>query len=133
TPEYLIALAERNAHVRAVLSGGNLGFAPACNEGIALARGEHLVLLNNDTLVPPGWLSGLLAHLEDPSVGLVGPVTNRIGNEAQIETAYRTWGEFLSLCERRGREHRGEGIDMPVAAMFCLAMRREVFERLGPL
>jgi GT2 family glycosyltransferase len=133
TPEYLIALAERNAHVRVVLNGGNLGFAAACNEGTALARGENLVLLNNDTLVPPGWLQGLLAHLEDPSVGLIGPVTNRIGNEAQIETAYRTWGEFLSLCERRGREHRGEAIDMPVAAMFCLAMRREVFERLGPL
>ena len=31
------------------------------------------------------------------------------------------------------REHPGEGIDIPVATMFCLAMRRDVFERLGPL
>jgi hypothetical protein len=84
-------------------------------------------------LVPPGWLPRLLAHLKDHSLGLLGPVTNRIGNEAEIETGYRTWGEFVSFCHRRAREHRGEGIDIPVAAMFCLAMRRAVFEDLGPL
>jgi GT2 family glycosyltransferase len=133
TAEYLSALANRNANVRVVLNGDNLGFGRACNQGMALTRGDNLVLLNNDTMVPPGWLPRLLAHLEDPGVGLVGPVTNRIGNEAEIETAYRTWEEFVSFCHRHALEHGGEGIDIPVAAMFCLAMRREVFERLGPL
>jgi hypothetical protein len=92
-----------------------------------------LVLLNNDTLVPPGWLAGLLAHVEDETVGLVGPVTNRIGNEAEIHADYRTWGEFLSFCRRRAIERSGEEIDIQVAAMFCLGMRRDVWERLGPL
>jgi GT2 family glycosyltransferase len=133
TPEYLAAVTERNSRVRVVLNGGNLGFSAAVNEGLALARADHLVLLNNDTLVPPGWLAGLLAHLEDESVGLVGPVTNRIGNEAEIQADYRTWGEFLSFCRRRAIERRGEEIDIQVAAMFCLGMRRDVWERLGPL
>ncbi len=133
TPEYLTALAERNSHVRVVLNGANLGFAPACNEGLALARADHLVLLNNDTMVPPGWLPRLLSHLGEASVGLVGPVTNRIGNEAEIEASYRTWSEFLAFAERRARSHEGEGIDAPVASMFCLAMRRDVYEALGPL
>ena len=133
TPEYLTALAERNSHVRVVLNGANLGFPRACNEGLALARADHLVLLNNDTLVPPRWLPRLLSHIGDASVGLVGPATNRIGNEAEIETDYRTWSEFLDFAERRAGEHPGEGIDIPVASMFCLAMRRDVFERLGPL
>jgi len=133
TPEYLTALAERNSHVRVLLNGGNLGFSAAVNEGLALARGDHLVLLNNDTLVPPGWLTGLLAHLGDETVGLVGPVTNRIGNEAEIQADYRTWAEFLSFCKQRAIERRREEIDIQVAAMFCLAMRRDVWERLGPL
>ena len=133
TPEYLTALAERNPHVRVVLNGANLGFPRACNEGLALARADHLVLLNNDTLVPPRWLPRLLSHLRDTRVGLVGPVTNRIGNEAEIETDYETWSEFLVLAERRAREHRGEGIDIPVASMFCLAMRRDVYESLGQI
>ena len=133
TPEYLTALAERNPHVRVVLNGANLGFAQACNEGLALSRADHLVLLNNDTLVPPRWLPRLLSHLRDARVGLVGPVTNRIGNEAEIQTDYGTWSEFLALAERRAREHRGEGIDIPVASMFCLATRRDVYESLGPI
>jgi GT2 family glycosyltransferase len=133
TPEYLAALAERNPHVRVILNGGNLGFSPAANEGLALARGDHLVLLNNDTLVPPGWLPRLLAHLEDEAVGLVGPVTNRIGNEAEIQADYRTWAEFLRFSERRAIERDGDEIDIQVAAMFCLAMRRDVHEQLGPL
>src|SRR5262249_47483395 len=123
TPEYLAALAERNSHVRVLLNGGNLGFSAAANEGLALARGDHLVLLNNDTLVPPGWLTGLVAHLDDETVGLVGPVTNRIGNEAEIQADYRTWGEFLSFCRQRAIERSGEELDIQVAAMFCLAMR----------
>ena len=53
-------LAERDARVRVLLNGRNMGFAPACNQGLGLAGGEHLVLLNNDTIVPPGWLAGLL-------------------------------------------------------------------------
>ena len=35
---------------------------PACNQGLGLAGGEHLVLLNNDTMVPPGWLAGPAAR-----------------------------------------------------------------------
>jgi GT2 family glycosyltransferase len=133
TPGYLATLAERNSHVRVVLNGDNLGFSPAANEGLALARGDHLVLLNNDTLVPPGWLSRLLAHLEDEEVGLVGPVTNRIGNEAEVEAEYRTWAEFLAFCRKRAIERDGHEIEIQVAAMFCLGMRRDVWERLGPL
>ena len=40
--------------------------------GARAAAGEMLVLLNNDPIVSPGWLSGLAAHLDDPAIGLVG-------------------------------------------------------------
>jgi GT2 family glycosyltransferase len=133
TQAYLARLAERDSRVRVLLNGANLGFAPACNQGLGLAAGEHLILLNNDTMVPPGWLRGLLRHLEQPQVGLVGPVTNRIGNEAEIETDYRTWGEFLAFAGRRAREHRGEWLEIRTPAMFCLAIRRQTFLQLGPL
>jgi len=133
TPTYLARLAERDARVRVVLNGTNTGFAPACNQGLGLATGEHLVLLNNDTLVPPGWLAGLRHHLAEPTVGLVGPVTNRIGNEAEIDVDYATWGEFLETAAQRRGEHAGEWLEIGTPAMFCLAMRRQTFLRLGPL
>jgi GT2 family glycosyltransferase len=133
TPAYLMRLAQSDARTRVLLNGRNMGFAAACNQGLSLALAEHLVLLNNDTMVPPGWLSGLVAHLRNPEVGLVGPVTNRIGNEAEIETDYTTWGEFLKLAHRRSQEHAGEWLEVRTPAMFCLAMRRETQRRLGPL
>ncbi|HET8565719.1 MAG TPA: glycosyltransferase family 2 protein [Solirubrobacterales bacterium] len=133
TPAYLARLAELDGRVRVLLNGTNMGFAPACNQGLALASGDHLVLLNNDTMVPPGWLGRLRRHLAEARVGLVGPVTNRIGNEAEIDTDYGTWGEYLAAAARRAEEHAGEWLEIGTPAMFCLALRRQTFLRLGPL
>jgi GT2 family glycosyltransferase len=133
TPDYLREFATRATNVRIVLNAENLGFAAGNNQGLGLASGEILVLLNNDTIVAPGWLTSLVAHLNDSSVGAVGPVTNRIGNEAQIATSYRTYGEFLEFADRHVAQHQGETFEIPMLVMFCLAMRRDVFERIGHL
>jgi len=133
TPEYLTRLSREDARVRVLLNGRNAGFAVACNQGLSLAQGDHLVLLNNDTMVPPGWLAKLTAHLRNPEVGLVGPVTNRIGNEAEIETDYRTWGAYLEFAARRAEKHAGDWIELRSPAMFCLAMRRQTYLHLGGL
>ncbi len=133
TPEYLTRLSRDDARVRVLLNGHNAGFAVASNQGLALARGDHLVLLNNDTMVPPGWLAKLVPHLRNPQVGLVGPVTNRIGNEAEIETDYRTWGEFLEAASRRAESQAGNWLELRSPAMFCLAMRRQTYLHLGGL
>jgi GT2 family glycosyltransferase len=56
---------ERNAQ--------NLGFARANNQGARLARYKHLLFLNNDTLVEPGWLGAMMKTAEsDPRIGIVG-------------------------------------------------------------
>lgn len=38
----------------------NLGFAPSCNQGFDLTRGEYICCLNNDILVWRGWLDAVL-------------------------------------------------------------------------
>ena len=133
TPEYLREVAARNPHMKLVLNERNAGFARACNQGLALTKGEVLVLLNDDTLVTPGWLPRLIAPLRDPQIGLVGAVTNRIGNEAEIPTSYRTWGELLEFSAERARTHAAQVFDLKTLTMFCLAMRRDVFNRIGVL
>ena len=51
----------------------NGGFIAACSDGIALSRGEYVVLLNNDTVPQPGWLDSLIGTFAvHPRAGLVG-------------------------------------------------------------
>jgi len=51
----------------------NLGFVGSCNRGAQVAKGEYLVLLNNDTQVTEGWLDELIDTFErEPQAGLVG-------------------------------------------------------------
>jgi GT2 family glycosyltransferase/glycosyltransferase involved in cell wall biosynthesis len=119
--------------LRVIYNDANRGFAAANNQGLRIAKGDLLVLLNNDTIVPPGWLHGLARHLEDPEVGLVGPVTNNIGNEARIETSYEDLAGMIATARRVRREGAGKVFDIASLAMYCVAMRREVFERVGEL
>ena len=77
TPGYLRGLAARDSRVRCVLNAANRGFAGGNNDGLRVATGDFIVLLNSDTIVTEGWLDGLLAPLEAaPAVGLAGPVSN---------------------------------------------------------
>lgn len=128
---YLDELAARNGHVRVVRNATNRGFAAAVNQACDVTVGRTIVLLNNDTVVPPGWLTALVARLSDPSIGLVGPATNRCGNEAQVDAGYVTYGEMVDFAI--GRRDDRHVIDLEVAEMFCAAMRRSTYERIGPL
>jgi GT2 family glycosyltransferase len=134
TRRYLEVLAARNRHVRLIRNEDNRGFAPACNQGLAAAEGEIVVLLNNDTIVPPGWLSGLTRHLDDPAIGMVGPTTNRCGGGAQVFADYRTYAEMLEFArDRTAAEAGSEPTEIGVVEMFCAALRREVVDEVGPL
>src|SRR5262249_3004749 len=47
--------------VTIIANKANLGFPAAINQGLHAARGDYLVLLNNDTVVTDGWLNQLIA------------------------------------------------------------------------
>ncbi len=130
---YLGQLTDRYPFIRLVRNETNRGFAAANNQGLALATGDRFVLLNNDTIVPRGWLTRLVRHLDDPQVGAVGPVTNRASNEAQIETSYRTYAEFERFAREYTDGRARVRFEIPMLTMFCFAIRRETHERVGPL
>lgn len=136
TPQWLDQI-ERDARVRVVRNRENLGFAAACNQGLALGAERDpdvLVILNNDIVVTPGWLRTLHNHLRrDPSIGLIGPVTNNIGNEARIETAYRDLLAMQSEQVRLTGAAAGITFEIPVLAFFCVAMPRDVYAEVGGL
>jgi GT2 family glycosyltransferase len=78
TSAYLagIAAAARQ-RVEVVRTLTDLGLAELIEDALKLARGQYLVLLNNDTIVPSLWLTQLVALAQRiPEVGLIGPMSN---------------------------------------------------------
>jgi GT2 family glycosyltransferase/glycosyltransferase involved in cell wall biosynthesis len=132
TREYLEAVAGRRADLRLIANETNEGFARAVNAGLAASRGDTLVILNNDVITPPGWLEGLERHLGDATVGMAGPTTNQAANESRIHTAYATYGELIDFATTRPAPETPQR-DTDMLTLFCAAMRREVYERIGPL
>ena len=131
---YLRAEAAKESRLQVVENGSNLGFAAANNIGLRLLDDcETLILLNNDTIVPPDWLELLVHYAAQPDLGLVGPVTNWTGNEAKIKTSYRSVSEMEQFALDYAASHEGRFFDIPVLAMFCVAFRRDVFAQAGEL
>ena len=134
TPDWLGNLQEERPEIRMQRNRENLGFAAACNQGLELARGEYRVILNNDTVVTPGWVRTLVGHLRrDPSLGLIGPVTNNIGNEARVQTAYSSMSDMRVEARRRAALHAGRVFEIPVLAFFCVMIPGKIYREIGGL
>jgi len=133
TASYLRELAGKGL-IRAVFNDSNLGFAAANNIGVRASTGEFVILLNNDTVVPPGLIGRLIRHLQRNSwIGLLCPTTNFAGNEAKVEREYADIRELPHAAAARRSAHAGVTFPIRVAAMYCVAMRRSLFDRVGPM
>lgn len=75
--------------VTLIRNATNLGFAPACNQGIAATRSPWVVMLNNDTRPEPEWLEWLTAPMAqpDPTLGMVASKLLRAQQPDQIDSA----------------------------------------------
>ena len=113
----------------------NLGFSKGCNQGIAAAQGTHILLLNNDTVVTPGWLSGLLECLHSaPDVGIVGPMTNSISGIQMVpDICYADTTALDGYAVNFRNKYRGRRIPLRRIVGFCMIFKRELVQRVGLL
>lgn len=113
--------------VRVIRNEDNLGFIKAVNQGIRAATAPWVCLLNNDTVVTPGWLSEMLKAAEaDPKIGLLNPTSNSLGfHPAESETPE----EYAASL----RPQSGASTELATALGFCLLARRDLFGRIGLL
>ncbi len=134
TPAYLKSLMQREPRLRCVFNESNRGFAGGNNDGIKIASGAILILLNSDCIVTGNWIEGLRAPLlEGQAVGLVGPVSNSVGNEQRIFTIGFTPREIIEEGLRWVSNSGGGRFETEMLGFFCVALRRDVLERVGML
>ena len=65
--------AQQFVGLRVERTSENIGFLRNCKNAAKSARGDHLLFLNNDTIVLPGWLDALYTTMEsEPNAAIVG-------------------------------------------------------------
>ncbi|MEI6126908.1 MAG: glycosyltransferase family 2 protein, partial [Pseudomonadota bacterium] len=134
TPGLLHALG--NPALTVIANQENRGFAIACNQGIRAARGRHIVLLNNDTLVTQGWLTSLMAAAQhSPDIGMAGPVTNYVSNMVQFNgpAPYSGMSSMEAHADSVRREHRGAFTYVDRLVFFCVFIKRSLLDSIGLL
>ena len=127
----------RAAHpeVRVVSLDANRGFTGGNNAGAAIATGDTLVFLNNDTVVEPGWLQALVGGL-DLSSGFA-LASSRIVYMHAPDTIDSAGDGFIRWGGAYKRFHgapASEALDTTEVFGVCggaCAVRRRVFEELG--
>jgi diguanylate cyclase (GGDEF)-like protein/PAS domain S-box-containing protein len=95
-----------------------------------------VVLLNSDTLVPPGWLARLRrAAYAAPDIGTATPLSNdaTILSYPAVEggNALPDLAETGRLAALAWRANRDAAIDIPTAVGFCMLIRRDVLDAVG--
>jgi GT2 family glycosyltransferase len=138
--------------VHAILNETNFGFAGGNNQGLAVARGRYVLLLNPDTLVLDGAIDTCVAYadgLRDARVGVLGcqvwedaetiqqtcfkfpSPLNLLLSMLGLERRFPS-SRFFSRAEMGWWDRRDERDVDVVSGMFML-VRREALEQVGPM
>lgn len=139
--DYLASLIAREPRVRVLRYPGEFNYAAINNMAAREARGEYLLLLNNDTvIIQPQWLRRMLSHGQCPDVGIVGArlvfLDQRLqhagivlGMGANGVAEHLHYGLPMSEAGHLGRAQVAQDISAVTGA--CLLIRKSVYEELG--
>jgi len=102
---------------------------------MAAARGDYILLLNNDVVVTPGWLERIIACAEKhPEIGMVGPRSNYVSGLQFVEGADYDTNTFKGLLEFANKfadDHAGQAQQILRVVGFCMMIKRAVIEKIG--
>ena len=131
--EWLRQDQDRVRDMKVIFNRENVGFPKGCNQGMALASGEEILLLNSDTIVTPRWLTQLRCALyADERNGAVSCAANQVSNYQQVKTdGYSDFAGLLSFAERFNHTDPAKWERRTMLVGFCFFLRRSVYESLG--
>jgi len=113
----------------------NLGYVKSVNRGITHAQDKHVVILNQDTEVPPKWIERIVSPIiRDPSIASVTPFSN--GSTITSFPEFCKDNElYLGLNTEEidffFQKFGGKPVDIPTAVGFCMALNRRVLNEIG--
>lgn len=119
--------------IKSLLSSVNRGYAKSCNDGVRLANGAFVCLLNNDLLFKPGWLEPLLEALESSELnaGVVGNIQFKV-SDGSVDHAgvYLTSEAQLQHINNIPNKNKKFVKNLAVTGA-CLLLRKSDFDAAG--
>lgn len=135
TPAWLTAQREAGKIHKIVLNASNLGVAAGWNAGLKAAAQDtaYYLILNNDVVVPEGWLTNLVRCAESaPDIGMAGPMTNNVsGLQCEAGAKYTTLAEFFRYAKAYMSENTGNWWELFRIVGFCLLIKKETADAVG--
>lgn len=131
--EALQALAASGA-ITLIRQARNTGFPAAANAGLRAAARRDAVLLNSDTIVPPGWLERLhAAAYAAPDIGSATPLSNdaTLASYPQPGTPAPDRAGTRAMDRLAQRANGALTVAVPTGIGFCLYLRRDCLDQTG--
>ncbi len=142
-----------NPGLRVICNDRNLGFAAACNIGVAVAESPYILFLNPDCMLAPDAVSQLLNELEtNPDAGMAGGLlvnpdgSEQGGGRRAVPTPWRSFVRAFGLYRFADRWPRlffdfylhkqpmpARPIEVEAISGACMLVKREAMEDVGPL
>lgn len=122
--------------LRPVFLDDNLGFAAACNAGIALARGRYVATLNNDAQADPLWLESLVKAMDaNPQSGMAASKILMLPEKLVIDkVGHLIYFDGLNHGRGCGEIDRGQ-FDKTKECLFpdgaAALYRKEMLDQIG--
>ena len=130
---------QTEGRARVINMPGEFNFARACNVGVAAARHDLILLLNNDVdPISPDWLVQMAWELSDETVGAVGAYL--LYPDGFVQHAGVTLGagsiarHSFSFIHPKGGEDRGllrERRDVSAVTGACMLTTRSLWQAVG--
>lgn len=133
SPDDAAEVAETHPGVKLLRNAENVGFAATCNRGVLESTGDVVVLLNSDTLVPrPGFIRLIESLSAEGSIAAAGPLSNRVGHFQLTDVTYTSKSGVTLFADDFARR-QVDDTDTDMLVGFCLAIKRSVWDEVGPL
>jgi len=135
TIQYLNDFRKKIKNTLVIFNPSNLGFPVGINQGLLQARGEYIVIANNDIVVTDGWINRMIAVSEvDQNIGIVGPISNSVsGVQLDKNAIYKSIREMHEYAKSISQKNKEQIEKFPRVAFLCTLIRKEVLKKIGGL
>ena len=129
---------KEQSDIKCIFNKENKGFPIGCNQGMEIATGSEILLLNSDVIVTPRWLEQLkIALYSSEKIGAVSCLTNKCSNFQQISVPYNTKNididGLMEFSEQFNHSDSSKWLPYYTLVGFCMLFRTSLYKETGGL